>query len=83
MRYLYFNIINFIIYNQVTILSEITHKSMIKINFVNLNGEYRKYYGKVYKVVYYVMKIADYGELYKFLEITKSFKEKYARFYFK
>ena len=56
---------------------------MIKINFVNLNGEYRKYYGKVYKVVYYVMKIADYGELYKFLEITKSFKEKYARFYFK
>ena len=29
------------------------------------------------------MKIADYGELYKFLEITRSFKEKYARFYFK
>lgn len=29
------------------------------------------------------MKIADYGELYKFLELTRNFKEKYARFYFK
>lgn len=29
------------------------------------------------------MKIANYGELYKFLEYTPTFKEKYARFYFK
>lgn len=29
------------------------------------------------------MKIADFGEIYKFLEHTPTFKEKYARFYFK
>ena len=48
-----------------------------------MNGEYRKFNGEVKKVVYYTMKIADYGELYKFLELTRNFKEKYARFYFK
>ncbi len=29
------------------------------------------------------MKFAKYGELYKYLEYTPKFKEKFARFYFK
>jgi len=61
----------------------LNHESLIKILYANLNGEYKKFNGKVKKVVYYSMKIADYGELYKYLEMTRNFKEKYARFYFK
>ena len=59
------------------------HDFLIKIIHISLYGEYKKYNGKTQKVIYYAMKIANYGELYKFLEYTPSFKEKYARFYLK
>jgi len=68
---------------KITILSELSHTQLIQITYVSLNGEYKKHNGKTQRVIYYVMKIADFGEIYKFLEHTPTFKEKYARFYFK
>ena len=64
-------------------MSELSHSSLIQISHVNLNGEYKKHNGKVIKVIYYTMNIADFGELYKFLEHTPTFQENYARYYFK
>jgi serine/threonine protein kinase len=67
----------------VSTLSEMNHQSLIQVKYASLNGEYRKYNGKVNHVIYYTMKIANFGELYKFLEHTPNFEEKYARFYFR
>ena len=71
---------NFI--KEVQLLSEIHHHHIIDILYVNLNGLYTKYDGRVIKVVYYVMKYADFGELYNFLEHTPHFSEDIARYYF-
>jgi len=71
---------NFI--KEVQLLSEIHHSHIIDILHVNLNGVYTKYDGRVIKVVYYVMKYAEYGELYNFLEHTPHFSEDIARYYF-
>jgi serine/threonine protein kinase len=72
---------NFI--NEVKILSEMNHENIVNILYVNLNGEYRKCSGKSYKVMYYVMKIAEYGEFYKILEHTPKLPEKLARYFFR
>jgi hypothetical protein len=49
------------------------HESLIQISYASLNGKYRKYNGKVQIVIYYTMKIADFGELYKFFAHTPTF----------
>lgn len=59
--------------NEISILSEMNHESLIQITYASLNGEYKKYNGKISHAIYYVMKIADFGELYKFLEHTPTF----------
>ncbi len=64
-------------------LSELRHSCIIKIRHVSVNGEYRKFTGAVSKVVYFVMNIADYGELYQFLEGNRRWQENYARYYFR
>jgi serine/threonine protein kinase len=64
-------------------LSELSHESIIKIRHVSVNGEYRKFTGSSSKVVYFVMNIADYGELYQFLEANRSWQERHARYFFR
>jgi hypothetical protein len=39
--------------------------------------------GRVTKVIYYVMNLADYGELFNFLKFTPKFEEVLARYFFK
>jgi serine/threonine protein kinase len=55
----------------------------VKIVHVNLKGEIKKPNGKIIKVVYYVMKFAEYGELFEILQQTTSFSERIARYYFR
>ncbi len=50
---------------------------------MSLKGEYRKSDGSTRRVAYYVMKIADFGELYNIVEATPVFPENLARYYFK
>lgn len=69
--------------NEVQILSSLHHKHIIQILHVNLNGECKKPNGKAVKVVYYVMKYAEYGELFELLQKTNSFSEEMARYYFR
>lgn len=71
---------NFI--KEVQLLSEIKHKHIIDIVYVNLYGVISKYDGRTIKVVYYVMKYAEYGEMFNFLEQTPHFSENIARYYF-
>jgi len=42
----------------------LSHKNIIRLKFVNLNGIYQKNNGEVSNLIYYVMQIALYGELY-------------------
>ena len=67
-------------FNEIGVLSEINHKKVIKIVNVKVNGQYCKS-GKRFTVVYYIMKLAENGELLKFIEIGK-FSEDLARYYY-
>jgi len=69
-------------FNEVRILSSISHKNLVQIVRVSIDGEYRKPNGTVYKVVYYIMKYAEFGELFEILQQFESFPEKIARHYF-
>jgi len=69
--------------NEVKILSSVYHKHIVEMVYVNLRGEYKKPNGKIVKVVYYVMRFAEYGELFEILQKTTSFSERLARYYFK
>ena len=59
------------------------HEHIIKLKSVSLDGDYRKVDGRVEKVMYYVMKVAELGELYQIIENTPKFSESLARHYFK
>ena len=69
--------------NEVKILASIRSKHIVQIVHVNLAGEYKKSDGFVKKVVYYVMKYAEYGELFEILQQFESFPERIARYYFR
>ena len=69
--------------NEVKILSSLEHKNIIKLLKVNLTGQYRKADGRTKKVLYYIMKLAEFGELYDVIESTPKFPEKLARYFFK
>ena len=68
---------------EIQTLSDIDHENIVEIEYINIDGIYKKRDGRVIKVIYYIMKIAEYGELYNFLQFTPIFSEKLARFYFK
>jgi len=59
------------------------HNNIIKLKYVSIEGVYRKADGRTAKVLYYVMKIAEYGELFNIIESTPKFPEKLARYFFK
>jgi Serine/threonine protein kinase len=68
--------------NEVQLLSTVYHKNIVQIEEVNLAGEYRKLNGKSFKVAYYSMKFAEYGELFQILQESENFTERLARYYF-
>ena len=57
-------------------------ENIVSILDVNIFGQYRKSNGKCLSVAYYVMEIAENGELFQFLQETPKFDEKVSRFYF-
>ncbi|KAL4490939.1 hypothetical protein ABPG72_008675 [Tetrahymena utriculariae] len=70
--------------NEVKILSQVTpNPNIVQLQRVCLNGKYTKCDGREFGVLYYVMKIAENGELFKFLMHTQKFEEDLARFFFK
>jgi SNF-related kinase/serine kinase len=68
--------------NEVQILASIRSNQTVQIIHANLNGEYMKADGRISKAAYYVMKYAEYGEIYKMLQNSAKFSEKTARYYF-
>jgi len=69
--------------NECKILSSIDQENIIPIISLSLNGIYKKKDGKIKKVIYYVMEIAEYGELYTIIDTTSNFPEEMARYFFK
>jgi hypothetical protein len=69
--------------NECKILSSIDQENIIPIISLSLNGIYKKRDGKIKKVIYYVMDIAEYGELYNIIDITTNFPEDLARYFFR
>ena len=69
--------------NECKILSSIDQENIIPIISLSLNGIYKKKDGKIKKVIYYVMEIAEYGELYSIIDTTLNFPEEMARYFFK
>lgn len=55
---------------------KVEHNCYLKCS---LAGKYRKFDGRIIKVSYFVMKLADYGELYEIIENPLIFTEKLAR----
>ena len=68
--------------NEVQILSSIRYSNIVQIINCNLNGECKRTDGRITKVAYYVMKFAEYGELFKIIQNTPNFSEKCTRYYF-
>lgn len=69
--------------SEVKILSLVLpHHNIVQLLRVCLNGKYVKCDGREFPVIYYVMKIAENGELFKFLMHTPKFEENLARFFF-
>jgi len=54
--------------SEIKILSNTDNSNIIKLSYVSLNGKYCKSYGRIENVIYYVMEIAEYGELFNFIE---------------
>ncbi len=69
-------------FNEIKILASLSHKNIVKIVYVNLDGEYKHLNGNTRRVSYYVMKYAEYGELFEILQQFETFPEKLARQFF-
>lgn len=69
--------------NECKILSSLDQENIIPIISLSLNGIYKKQDGKIKKVIYYVMDIAEYGELYNIIDSTPSFSEYLTRHFFR
>ena len=69
--------------NECKIMASLKSKNVIKLIHVSMDGNYRKADGRTFKVTYYVMKIAEFGELFNIIEETPKFPEKIARYYFR
>ncbi|CAD8067901.1 unnamed protein product [Paramecium sonneborni] len=65
--------------NEVSHQAEFEHNNIIKIIQCSINGKYRKVDGRLCQVSYFVMELADQGELFELLEQTHQFSEKFSR----
>mmetsp|Transcript_36242 Transcript_36242/g.41287 ORF Transcript_36242/g.41287 Transcript_36242/m.41287 type:complete len:444 (+) Transcript_36242:195-1526(+) len=70
------------IHREVEILSKLRHKNIIDIYEVSSTGRYMKRDGTTRNVIYYVMRYAECGELYKMIECCERITEKMARTFF-
>lgn len=58
------------------------HKNIIKITDFQVGGIYKSPDGQIKRIMYYVMKIASNGELFRLIKETDMLNEKFARFLF-
>lgn len=56
---------------------------MIRLIEVRIDGTLIKSDGRKLNAVYYVMKLAELGELYNVIDLTPAFSENLARYYFR
>ncbi len=68
---------------EVSILSKLSHKNIIKIFEVQENADYIKRDGSVKKVTYMALELADGGELFDYVANTGVYSEPVARYYFR
>ena len=68
--------------NEIKMSHEARHKHIIEIVDFNVGGIYRTSDGKIQRILYYVMKIEEYGQLFRVISLTDQFNEKTARFVF-
>lgn len=69
--------------NEVRMCFEAKHRNIVLILDFNVGGVYRTADGKVRRILYYVMRIAQNGELFRILTLTDPFSEKIARYIFR
>jgi len=67
---------------KVEVLVALDDESTVQIFDANLEGQYRKFDGTCHSVAYYVMELAEHGELFQFLHDSPKFDERMARYYF-
>ena len=67
---------------EVELLSIFDHPHIVKLYYVNLNGEYVKKDENCKKVAYYVMELEKNSDLFDYIDLSKNFSESYARFFF-
>jgi len=67
--------------NEIRLLSQISHKHVVRIVAVSICGTLVKPKGEK-RVVYYVMEHAKYGEIHHLIKETGRFTENQARFFF-
>ncbi|KAM3134272.1 hypothetical protein pb186bvf_013557 [Paramecium bursaria] len=65
--------------NEVQTQADLEHKNIIKVIQCKIDGVYRKIDGRQNQVSYFVMELADQGDLYELIEQTPIFSEKFAR----
>ncbi|CAD8193389.1 unnamed protein product [Paramecium pentaurelia] len=65
--------------NEISTQAEFDHKHIIRIIYCRMNGNYKKIDGRIQQVSYFVMELANQGELFQLLEQTQQFSEKFAR----
>ena len=63
-------------------MSEASHENIIQIVYAKIDAPFIDHNQRTSSVVYYVMKYAEYGELFNFITQTPIFSEKIARYYF-
>lgn len=62
---------------------EARHRHIVEVIDFNVGGLYRSADGSVQRVLYYVMRVEEHGELFRVISQTEQFSEKTARFIFR
>lgn len=69
--------------NEVRMATEAKHPHVVEIIDFNVAGLYRGADGRVRRILYYVMRIQEYGELFRVISLTEQFSERTARVIFR
>ena len=69
--------------NEVNTLSQIHHRHIVKVIDFKVSGVKVKSDGSMKTVLFYVMRLAENGEMFRLIHETDTFGEKLSRFYFR
>lgn len=69
--------------NEVRLATEARHPHVVGIVDFNVGGAYRGADGRVRRILYYVMRIEECGELFRVISLTEQFSERTARVVFR